>query len=651
MDDSSLLKQFVAEAADLVESLQADLDGLAEQHAAGRVNPGLLNRVFRAAHSIKGMAGMAGLEEIRDVAHRFEDLLDEMRMGRFRPGPAAVAAFSDVAEGLGRLVAEAGRGGGREAARLVALVESLRSEAPAAPEEDPAGAVDLDDSVRKTLTEYEEHRLLENIRERRPLYDVRVAFDLMAFDTGFRALNDELTSTGEVIGTLPGVGTADPMQIAFRILYATDDPPEVVGPRAAAHGAEARLISHYPEAAAAGPVAEEETPAGLAAPSVRVEMLELGELALLTQRLALRASELISVYSGLAPAAGLTARQQFDLKQQGRVIERGFLELEERLVDLRLVPLGSSFARARRLARKVALELGREVELVTEGDEVRLDKAIVDHIAEPLAHLISNAVDHGVEPPAARRAAGKPEAGRVLLRAESSGSRVVISVTDDGRGLDAGAILRAAAERGLEVPADPLSLIFEPGFSTAREVSSVSGRGVGLDAVAASVRAFGGDVGVASEPGRGSTFSLNLPTTLVLVSAFLVEAGGFPYAVDVNHLSELGLVERAAVSDSAGRRTVPWRGERLPFVSMAEMLNLPPRPEAGPRLPCLIARAGDRLAAVAVDRFVEERETLVKTLGRFGPRLKGVTGAIDLEGGRVALLLDMPGLLAGQAAP
>lgn len=654
MDDSALLKQFVAEAAELVESLQADLDRLAEQHASGRVNPELLNRIFRAAHSIKGMAGMAGLEEIRGVAHRFEDLLDDMRMGRYRPGPAALASFSEVAEGLGQLVSSAGRGAGREPERLTSLIDSLREERPETKAEDPADVVDLDETVRRTLTEYEEHRLLENIRDRRPLYEVRVAFDLMTFDSGFRALNEELTSTGEVISTLPGAGAADPMQIAFRIIYATDDAPETIGERAARFDAEAALISHYPEPEPE-PVAVETAPepaVDATAPSVRVEMRELDQLAVLAQRLALRTSELLASYTRLVEPAALSARQQFDLKQRTRVLERGFLELEERLVELRLVPLGPSFARARRLVRRVATELEKEAELVTRGEDVRLDKAIVDHIAEPLSHLLSNALAHGIEMPETRAAAGKPRAGAIVLSAEPSGSRVVIAVSDDGRGLDVERIRRVAEERGLGAlaAADPFAPIFEPGFSTASSVSSVSGRGVGLDAVAASIRALGGEVGVASEPGQGTTFLLTLPTTLVLVSAFLVETNGIPYAVDVNHLSELGLVDPAEVRREGARQVVDWRGERVPFVSLADLLRLPPRSVEGRKLPCLIARAGERVAAIAVDRFVEERETVVKSLGRYAPKLKGVTGALDLEGGRVALLLDMPGLLAQEVS-
>jgi two-component system chemotaxis sensor kinase CheA len=654
MDESSLLKQFVAESGELIEGLSADLDQLAEQHSRGRVRPDLLNRVFRSVHSLKGIAGMAGLAPIQRVSHQFEDLLDDMRMGRLEPSPAAVAALQEAVEGLGRMIAAAERGQPQEGEeeRLTSLLHGIRSGASRQEPEDVAAFVDLDEQVRRTLSTYEEHRLLENVRARRPIVELRVAFDLTSFDARFRELSERLGADGEVLGALPGVNAADPSQIAFRILYATDTPRETVAALAGEYGGAAAVISRYPAAEPASP-AHEETAAAVdgaetAASSVRVGIRALDELAVLSQQLALDTGELVGRYADLASRLALGARDEFDLRQRARAVQRGFLDLEERLVALRLVPLDAAFARARRLVRKVAAELGREVELTVEGEDVRLDKAIVDRIAEPLSHLLHNAIDHGVESPGDREAAGKPRAGRVTLRAESSGSRVVISVSDDGRGIDPEALRRAGAAAEPPAFGGALDVIFQPGFSTAGAVSPISGRGVGLDAVASAARELGGEVSVESEPGRGATFRLTLPTTLVMVSAFFVDAGGLSYAVDVNHLSELGLVEAPCGGDGEPR-VVAWREERLPFLDLAAVLGLStPVPRKG-KVPCLIVRAGGRLLAVAVDRFVDEREVIVKSLGRYGRELRGVNGAIDLEGGRVALLLDLPALVVQEA--
>ncbi len=636
MDEGSLLRQFVAESEDIAEALQQDLDALAKQHVSGRISPELLNRVFRSAHSLKGMAGMAGVEPVQRAAHRFEDLLDDLRMGRVKPDGALIAGCARVAEDLAEMVGAVARGRvpDPEADRVAAAVDALRTGAAGEADAAVDDLVDLDERVRQTLTEYEEHRLRENLRERRPLFDVRVSFDLTSFDTEYRGLSDALGATGEIISTLPGA-MADPTRIAFRFLYATDTPSvEIERTVAPANGTVAR-ISRYPEPPSKGDDEPREAAEPMAS-SVRVDMGALDDLAVLAEGLALRTAELASACASMADRLGLGAREQFELKQRSRAIERGFAELEERLVDVRLVPLAPTFARARRRVVKVAAELGREVECVTEGDDVRIDKAIADRIAEPLAHLLNNAVDHGLEPPDVRTAAGKPALGRVTLRAEPRGNRVALSVADDGRGIDASALGAAG-----------LDTIFQPGFSTAGEVSEVSGRGVGLDVVATAVSALGGEIGVESEPGRGTAFTLTLPATLVTASAFLVEAGGAVYAIDVNQLDEVALVDPSGVEIGKTGPAVAWRDTSLPFFRLAALVRAGGEPWERPgSVPCLIARLGDRPAAIAVDRFLGEREVVVKSLGRHAPALRGVSGAVDLEGGRVALLVDLVALVA-----
>jgi two-component system, chemotaxis family, sensor kinase CheA len=656
-EDDQLLRQFVAESETVIEDLLADLDRLAEQHASGRASPDLLNKVFRSAHSIKGMAGMAGLSAIQSAAHSFEDLLDDARMGRLEIDTSSISGFSRVAEGISELVSAASRGQSHagDAERLVALVESLRP-APTAPSaEDPRSFLVLDEQVRRTMTEYEEHRLLDNLRARRPIYQIDVEFDLMTFDGEFRRLTDALANTGEVISTLPGMGSGDVMRIAFRILYASDETAEVVSRHVAGSGGSATEITRYPEpeetSLAEGEPLDLSDQVDSATSMVRVDMRSIDEIAVLVQQLALRTSELVERYTNLTGEIDLSARDRFALRQGKRAVERGFLEVEEQLVGLRLVPLAQAFARAGRLVRRVAEALGREVEFVAEGDDVPLDKAIVDRIAEPLAHLLNNAVDHGIESSDVREAAGKPRAGRIVLRAESAGSRVVVSVSDDGAGIDFDAVRRAAAERGVSAPngtlADPIDLIFQSGVSTAARVSSISGRGVGMDAVAAAVAELGGEIAVETLRGSGTTVRLTVPTTLVMASAFFVEVGGFPYAVHVDQLSELCYIDPSDIGEEGGVRRVVWRSAAMPFVDLATALDAPVSADAREkrRIPCLVARAGERRAALAVDRFVGEREVIVKSLGRYGPFIPGITGAVDLEGGRVALLLDIAMLM------
>jgi two-component system chemotaxis sensor kinase CheA len=643
MDEGRLLEQFVAEAEELIDSLRADLDELERQRAVGRIQPDLLNRVFRNAHSLKGIAGMAGVSSVQRVAHRFEDLLDDLRMGRIRPDTRTFPGGHEVAEGLATLVGAAARRGDgeEEAARLVVRIDELRKVDAVSDDEAEAAFVELDDRVRQTLTEYEEHRLAENVRERRPVYEARVAFHLTEFDTGYRAFAARLATLGEIVCTLPGTGGDDPMRIAFRIVFASSEPRERLAALAGEHGGQIVLISRYPE-----PEPEEQGATDALEPlsaSVRVDMRAVEALATRTGDLAIRVAEMASEALAMAERLGLSAREAFDVKQRARAIERGFAELEERIVDLRLVPLDQTFVRARRLVLATAAELGRDVELEAEGGEVRLDKAIADRIAEPLSHLLRNAVGHGVEPPEVREAAGKPRAGRVRLRAEPFGNRVRITVADDGPGIDTRAVRRAARERGIALMSGEervIDAIFEPGLSTAETIDTVSGRGVGLDAVAAVARELGGEISVESEPGRGTSFHVTVPSTLVMISAVFVEAAGAIYAIDVNQIDEL------AFHDVPGARRLAWRDGELALHDLARLVRAGESTARRGRRPCLIARAGERRVAVAVDRFAGQREVIVKSLGRYAAQLEGVAGAIDLEGGRVALLIDLAALVA-----
>ncbi|HEV2708207.1 MAG TPA: ATP-binding protein, partial [Pyrinomonadaceae bacterium] len=325
--------------------------------------------------------------------------------------------------------------------------------------------------------------------------------------------------------------------------------------------------------------------------------------------------------------------------------------------------------RAARAGQSAARAARREVDFETVGGEVRLDKSLADAVADPLLHLLRNAVDHGVEPPAERVRVGKPERGLVRLEAVAEGSRVLLRVSDDGRGIDPERVARAAIERGL-VSADErlteqqaLRLIFRPGFSTAREVSAVSGRGVGLDVVERAVEQAGGELRVWSRPGAGTTFEMRLPTTLALVSSLVVRSAENRYCVDASHVEEAGYVSRAETERVGNATLVRWRGELLPLVTLRALLAQPARePVDGERVPVIISHVAGRegvvdekasaggegrgeRAAVVVDGWDGHSEVLVRGLGRHATRWRGISGATELRDGTVALVLDLPRLL------
>ncbi len=639
-----VLRQFIAESEELTEALRSDIESLSRH--AGALDPALVNRAFRSAHSLKGVAGMAGVESVSRAAHRLEDVLDDVRMGRVSADRRILDVCGAVAEDLAEMVAEVARGGAAESIerRIEAAVALLSASPSRASDEDELGALDLDDRVRATLTEYEEHRLRENVRARRPIYQISVAFDIRSFDSGFRSLSERLSSIGEVISTLPGAAPSDPLSIAFRLVVATEIPLEDLELLVAAAGGTLACISRYSVA----PSLRLDHPAPVQGATVRVEIHAIEALAVQAESLALKASDLAATCDALAERLNLGQRERFEIRQRARSIRRGFADLESGLVDARLVPLAAIFARSRRRAQRVAAELGREVECVSEGDEMRLDKAIVDRLADPIAHLLNNAIDHGIEASTERVAAGKPPRGRILIRAEPRGNRIAITVRDDGRGVDSVALEAAAKRLGFHGTAS--SAAFIPGVTTAREVSAVSGRGVGLDVVASTMAAIGGEVDLSSEAGGGTTCTLTVPTTLVLASVFLVAAAGAVYAIDVNQILEIGVVESNDAAGS-GAGMLEWRGSALPFVRLASLVGRgSDRPRGVAAEKCVVVRLAERPTLVGVDGFEGEREALVKSLGRYASTISGVIGAIELEGNRVALLLDLTALASSRHA-
>ena len=343
-------------------------------------------------------------------------------------------------------------------------------------------------------------------------------------------------------------------------------------------------------------------------------------------------------------------------------------------MGLRMAPVRQTLERAARVGASAARAAGREVEFETAGGDVRLDRPLAEAVSDLLLHLVRNAVHHGVETAEERRAAGKSARGRVRLVAVAEGARVLLRVTDDGRGVDVESVARAARRRGvIEAGASlterqALRLIFRPGFSTSAQVSDASGRGVGLDVVERAVEAAGGEMRVWSRAGAGATFELRLPTTLALVPPLIVRARGRAYCLDAGHVADAGAAPLDGARDGRGRALVDWGGDALPFVSLGELLGVADDNDndnvnaavAGGRVRVVVSSVGaregaeaetrPRRVAVGVEDFGERGEVLVRWLGRHATRWRGVSGAAELADGTVALLLDLPRLLEMHAA-
>ena len=707
--DDQLLREFLAEADERIEVLFRDVERLRRVHAGadGRERRELIARIFRHVHTLKGSAAtLPRLAHVSRLAHEFENLLDAIRGGRAPLTDALIDTCEDATNALSLAlasVAQGGEGGDAQAATgepPPAIFQQLRQQAGGGAAQlnveqeahQPAHPVAaLPAEIGRALSAAEQRQMNESVREGARALLLAAVFELATLDEHFSRFTAALGECGEVISTFPGDPASAPDEISFRILYTTictreelearlapfgatvawagDAPEAVAAASMEATGAEAPVFNAGSSPKAATPDAANVAPVATASRApvfVRVPLDELDELVTATHELFTDTLALLEQTHAEGGATGSHASTTPEAARARRLRE-DFGALEERVMSLRMQPLMPVLERAARAARIAARAAGKEIELEVAGGDVRVDRALAERIGEPLLHLLRNAVDHGIETAGERRASGKPARGRVRLEVAAEGSRVRVRVADDGRGIDTELVARAAVAQGLlEAGArvtdeQALRLIFRPGFSTAAEISAVSGRGVGLDVVEHALGQAGGELRVRTVRGEGTTFELRVPLTLALVPVVVVRANGHAYAFDASHVVAPAYLEPEDIEGDEAGRTARWQGGQLPLVSLRSLLKgeRAQGERAGQLLPAVVMRrerdadaAGAGRGAgvpeefvVAVDALEGEREALVRSLGRHATRWRGVGGAFAERDGTVALLLDLPELL------
>lgn len=336
-----------------------------------------------------------------------------------------------------------------------------------------------------------------------------------------------------------------------------------------------------------------------------------------------------------------------DLSETTYAMARISDELQATIMKVRMVPVASVFSRFPRLVRDLSRKSGKEVDLVLEGEETELDKSVVEVIGDPLVHLIRNSVDHGIEPEAERLALGKPAKGRVVLRAFHKGNSVAIEIEDDGKGLDPDKLREVAVRKGLMTAEEAKllddreakELIFAPGFSSAEKITDISGRGVGMDVVRTNIKNLKGSININSEVGRGTRFTLNLPLTLAIIDALMINVAGETYAIPLDAVSETTKIEAARLTDVKGRKAVTLRGEVLGIMELSDMIGLP-RKELPEVLSVVVIHDNERRLGLVVDRLLERQEIVIKPLGSYLGDVRGISGATIMGDGSVILILD-----------
>ncbi len=769
-------EEFFSEAQELVDGLSRDLLALDEVCRRGGSDAELVNDVFRAVHTLKGLSGLFGAAMMSGLSHELENLLDDLRLGRIELTPQVLDLLFQSVELYGRILSAAKGDGPEPAAEVKALLAALGQVAQQ--KGGGGGSVvaqyELDPGLLGVLTEYEEHRLRTNLQAGLSLYRMRVQFQLATIDSALDELKARTRPHGEIITFLPTGEGGDAESVELEILVASREGLSVLGAAVAAPNVSIEEVRRRDAASSAHesmrpprPPASEMPPAPLPsfelepgtddalgmssevddytegtrtsrppppnqtgipgvhpsfppAPSappvgsggaqapreqqqreltlrsvtqtVRVDIRKLdhlmnivGELAIvrsavsrLTERVRLHETLMRGKRGALGqPPDGELRELATSLTRLHRSFERHLAQMQNGILEVRMVPLGQVFDKLARIVRQISREHDKQVNLVVTGAETEIDKLIVEELSDPLMHMIRNAIDHGIEDRDERMRVQKPAVGTIALNAFQKGNHVVIEVEDDGKGMDPAVILTAALKRGLVTEAearemstkDVLALVFRHGFTTRSEATSLSGRGVGMDIVQTNIAKLGGVVDITSEVGIGTKMTITLPITLAIISVLIVEVAGRTFCMPLASVEEAIVFDESMVRTFEGREVMTQRGATLPIARLSKVFQLeghragvwfnedaktpkPPEvrpfagPNARPKSYVVIATVADRRVGFVVDRLVGQQDIVIKALGRSLKKVRGFAGATELGDQRVGLVIDAAALIA-----
>lgn len=649
----------VAELQDRLEEVFVAIEQLRESGGDGKKTRRIVEAIFRNIHSFKAAATANNFNKTAQLAHEFENLLHSLRAGKCRTDEEVLQVMSETADVLSasllgrtatfsdqdkklveRLNDVAKKGSTRERLEVEFVLNSM-----------PPDLLQL-------LNTTERHRLREAIGEGAIPYLIETAFDAHDFDRQFQQLQKIINVNGEVISTAPQVD-AEQLRINFRILYSRDaDFQQVKQELSSLPGVTiTELIPTKPASVQPVAAAKDESISSTnsidgGSDTIRINLDDLDRLISLTHAL------VRSTNASLDAAISTNPDSSTELSGVADRVGNSLLQLAAKLVNLRMVSIDRILQRALRAGRSAAWATGKDINFVVRGDELVIDKSLADSIADPLIHLVRNAVAHGIEDSEQRATSGKRAPATVSIEASTVQGQTRISVIDDGRGIEPKRIAEAAKRLGVLKTNTPLSvaesvrLLFRPGFSTATEVSGLSGRGVGLDAVESAIEEMGGAITVASEPGQWSKFEIRLPVTFGLLDVAVVTTGGHRYLIDRTCVSSCRQFNWSEIEPVGPEQQISVDGENFRIVHLSTLVGGTSRPEKtdGTMLVCDFSNLGgdrsvnDRVGLV-VDGVAANQRVLVRNLGSHGGRWFGVAGAAEMRDGSVAILLDLPRLL------
>ncbi|WP_334184525.1 chemotaxis protein CheA [Novosphingobium sp.] len=657
MSTQDPIAAFRVEAGDLLDQIEQGLLDLGHRLD----DRGLIDEVFRGLHTLKGSGAMFGFNALAEFTHHCETAFDRVRKGLAPATQELVAVILSARDHMRALIE--GDGAGLESAGA-AILTQLQAAIDGASGSESVPAV----PAPAVAAAPKGWRLF-----------FRLPAEAMANGTNPLMLLDELRDLGECrivarTDTIPPLAELVPTEchigwdVELRgdisrddiddvFIFVMDDMELTVEPLEVGAGidvpaevpveAAAAPAVDVPTAAQDGPASR--TPAKPAGESVRVPAERLDELMDRVGELVIVQSRLSQLASGHGAAVG----NELALRSISEEIERLAGELRDTMMVLRMVPVASLFSRFRRLVHDLARETGKTIELSTEGETTEVDKTMIERLADPMVHLIRNACDHGLETPEDRLAAGKPAAGQVHLSAHQAGGEVLITIRDDGRGIDRARVRAKAESQGLIQPGqsisdhDLLQMIFHPGFSTAAQVTNLSGRGVGMDVVKRTIESLRGAIDITSAPGEGSTVVLRIPLTLAIIDGLLVRVGEGRYVIPLGAVEECLELSLEEDLRSRGRSFITLRDRLVPFLRLREIFDTGTRPD--PHQKIVVIATGSERVGLVVDQIIGSHQTVIKSMSPLHRDVATFAGATILGDGGVALILDVAQLvLLGQ---
>ncbi|WP_300522108.1 chemotaxis protein CheA [Aminiphilus sp.] len=674
MDMSQYLGAFLDESTENLQNLNDLLLSLEKS----RSDDGCVNEIFRIAHTLKGMSSTMGFEVMAHLTHAMEDMLDLVRKGQFALHDEDISILFKCLDALTAMV-EAVRGGGDDhTPEGESLPKALHARISAVGESGKTAPGKEEAEKRAVMSDQEREWVLEAKEQGMDVFEIRVVLDAGCMLKAARAymVVSRAGELGEIIRTVPPVEELEKEAFdeAFILCMATHELPDKVQ-QALSNISEVRTVEmtrlegHQALEAASDSqnllelVRSEEAEGGSeerdsgaetaraqateavkrTGRTVRVDIGRLDKLMNLVGELVIGRARI----ERLAMEAKLKAFEE-PLSQLGRISG----EIQELVTKLRMVPVSFVFDRFPRLVRDLSKNMGKEVRLTIEGKETELDRTVIDEIGDPMVHLIRNCLDHGIERPEDRKRMGKSREGEVYIAAYQEGNGVIIEVRDDGKGIDPAKIRAKALEKGIisrdeaqsMTDEELIRLVLLPGFSTAEEVTDLSGRGVGMDAVKSKVESLGGQFQIESKVGEGTRVLIRLPLTLAIVLALLIRVGDETYAISLENVEETLLVNKDDIKYVHGTPVTNVRGEILSLKDLAGILGTEVNREAIEEHPVVVVRSGRTRIGFIVDELVGQQEIVIKPLGKLLAKVRGMAGATILGDGNVALILDVASL-------